>query len=285
MYLKKNEYPYQPSFNSETYSPQRRADWFSRNPYIPDCVRPEGKDDSDLCAQWSAVRAVETSNSISRLNAIVSVASLVIASIGTFVVIQSLRHSELSQELARSVLKNSEQASDADLRPWLNVDVVAHRIVMSSLEGDTFITSRFDIKVSNIGKSAAENVRLNWHVTMMPFPDRDGWIEEVCKKEIDYPRPLNAVMPGEIANVRAHGSARGDTLSILEFEGEFTFNFAIGVDIRYTGRAGRVVAQTGRYFSFGTGDDADWDLLKVQGRKKIEMSVIRVVRSEYSIAT
>lgn len=83
--------------------------------YQPACQNPVVREDSELCAQWSAVEAVAENNELVRVSLWLTAISLIVTTIGTGILIRTIRQTE-------SALSHARETSRSELRPWLIYD-------------------------------------------------------------------------------------------------------------------------------------------------------------------
>lgn len=90
--------------------------------YDPHCEQPQSHEDSDLCAQWSAVRAVSETNRLTRialklayLGFWVALLGGLIGFIGTYFLIRTFRENKRSAEAAVEQVRMSRESQLPDL--------------------------------------------------------------------------------------------------------------------------------------------------------------------------
>lgn len=116
-----------PKYAEDSYQPARDASLpkpaiagqLKAQEYDPHCKRPNTATDGDLCAQWSAVKAVDESNRLTRLNILIAYVlgalGVVATGIGAILVFRSLQQTDAALSLARD-------SSKQELRAYVDFD-------------------------------------------------------------------------------------------------------------------------------------------------------------------
>lgn len=158
------EYSYQPA--RDAVEPHRRVTGEPRSKaYQPQCKNPQDRENSDLCAQWSAVEAVAESNNLVKIGLWLTAIGTAVTLVGTALLLRSLKLGQDANRIARTVY-------ETDIRPI----VVPDRYEIKVLMGFQEIEIEFVWK--NIGKMPAKIISKNPPVTVLPKSEfRDGPIK------------------------------------------------------------------------------------------------------------
>jgi hypothetical protein len=113
--------------------------------YRQPCTEPKGHDETDLCAQWKAARAAESS-------ALWTERSFWAAGVGIVGLLATLWFNFQAWEIARYANQIAQETGIAQTRAYLHIDEV--RIVIK-MENHPVIR----VKITNSGQSPATNVR------------------------------------------------------------------------------------------------------------------------------
>lgn len=121
--------------------------------YDPRCGQPKDAADSDLCAQWSAVEAMNETNRLTRLalrigylSFFLAVAGGVFGLIGTIFLIRAFKEAK----------RSADAAQDAN-RPWIDVDVaLGGPLSLGSLQASLPVR----LFLTNKGNSPATGIKI-----------------------------------------------------------------------------------------------------------------------------
>jgi hypothetical protein len=175
---------------AESYQPARDArlpPWRfyqqrQPSPYQPNCQQPQGREDSDLCAQWSAVKAVQETNRLTRvalnlatLGFIFAVLGAVVGLFGTVMIWLAWKETRASNVIAHTAL-------EGQLRPWISF-LVSNSGKINIVGDEVNFSAKVTFK--NIGSSPA--IDLTYFATLI-FGDE---INPEFRKLIDRFRTVN----------------------------------------------------------------------------------------------
>jgi hypothetical protein len=165
-------YRYQPARDDSAPSLRVAVQPKPRN-YDPNCAGPIEREDSDLCAQWSAVEAVNESNGLTRINLWFGFVTILFTTIATLLLIWTFRE--------------TRRTSRAELRAYLFPDGVALVVVTEGPNKGKVVAS---LRIKNSGQTPAFNV-VHWaDVLLSDFQDQSNLIPPPLAG------PSNPIPPG-----------------------------------------------------------------------------------------
>jgi hypothetical protein len=133
--------------------------------------RSEQRDYSDLRAQWRAADAAQGQQSLALAQTVIAIVATVIAGLGTFFVVSTLKEARRSADAAVTAAKAANDANElnrqaflADQRPWIAEDAAVGAPVRWSTNGCT-ITLGFSLE--NTGRTPAMHVRVRMKIFSM----------------------------------------------------------------------------------------------------------------------
>ena len=145
------KYAYQPARDSTDPRRLVTGQPHSKN-YDPHCNDAVDREDSDLCAQWSAVEAVNKGNGLVRIGLWLSAIGILITATGTIMLVRTLQQSEAALVVARDANKLSQLAFHAEQRAWIAVSVKMLSGIRWNINGGNL---DFQVTMTNAGKVPA----------------------------------------------------------------------------------------------------------------------------------
>jgi hypothetical protein len=139
--------------------------------YDPHCRQPESAADGDLCAQWGAVKAVDESNRLVRVNILLSLIlgalGVVATAIGAVLVYRSLVQSEEGLKAASDANQLARETAQRELRAYVSAEKIA---VVGLYVGHK---ATFVLEIVNRGQTPAYDVEI-WSMPLAVTgePDR-----------------------------------------------------------------------------------------------------------------
>lgn len=240
------EYPaerYQPARDAlePTFSAKQQP---AAKGYDPKCNEPQNRDDADLCAQWSAVRAVHETNRLTRaalklgfVGFWVAMLGGILGAVGTVFLVMTFRENK----------RAADAAHDAN-RPWLEVEIVhVGQLTLTDDKADL----KIQVKVTNQGNSPAVNV-----ITFAALDGERGdspglYPGKAVNKlgntlDIWTPEPLGSrhgttAFPGGGPTQNHVASVRWDEILNARSANSVFLTLAVGVTYRFSGKVGRTV--------------------------------------------
>jgi hypothetical protein len=145
--------PYPDAHYQPARSPSFPDGWPNQNyphseGYEPNCQKPADREDSDLCAQWSAVKVVSESNRLSRI-------ALNVNAIGLAAVLFSLLFTGWAAVAASQSARVAERALIELEQPVVAVDIPKSGLVSESDGSFRFAGGSIEFRCSNYGRSPA----------------------------------------------------------------------------------------------------------------------------------
>lgn len=193
--------------------------------YRKPCERPEGHDESDLCAQWKAARAAEA-------GALWTERGFWVGLIGAVGLAITIILNMLQTRAAVDALEQSRLVSFAELRPWIKITVENEEVI---LESNGWIKILFTVKFLNNGKTVADNVRS--YVSPIPGEATTDNVAALLKtlrsKETKTPK---AIAPGDYIE---ESFTYGYWLNGWEWGTDGRMKFVIVVQTRYDSQFAR----------------------------------------------
>jgi hypothetical protein len=144
-------YHYQPARN-ETQPARPLLGQPKARQYNPSCQAPVNREDSDLCAQWSAVEAVNESNGLATINLWLSVITVLMTATGTSLLLWTLWE--------------TRQTARRELRAYVSVK----RVVVDRVDEDGFHGA---IEIINLGATPATIAEVAYRAWIVPSPTAD----------------------------------------------------------------------------------------------------------------
>lgn len=165
-------YHYQPA-RDESATSHRLAGQPKPKNYDPSCNGPIEREDSDLCAQWSAVEAVNESNGLTRINLWFGFITILFTTIATLLLIWTFRE--------------TRRTSRAELRAYLFPDGVTLVVVNEGPNKGKVVAS---LRIKNSGQTPAFNVTHWADVALCGLQDQSNLIPPPLAG------PSNPIPPG-----------------------------------------------------------------------------------------
>lgn len=140
--------------------------------YREPCKRPQGREESELCAQWRAARAGEAGALWTQRGVLASLGGGLLTLVSIFLVLRALAHAREANVIARNMAR-------LDLRAYLDFESVRLAPVSKHpvAKGMEYIGAKVSLR--NFGKTPAENINvlasysLSTDQGIMPLTDHD----------------------------------------------------------------------------------------------------------------
>lgn len=156
------------------------------------CANPVTPAQRTDCGQLAAAVSADESADLSRLALLLSLASTIVAALGTVVVVRSLSHSRRAIEASTDANRIATEATEAQNRAWLSIEVGDFKL--TSVNGDLRLASK--VTFACHGQTPARDVSYCMVLTFRePTVEARVLREQFADKEIAWTN--GALFPGK----------------------------------------------------------------------------------------
>jgi hypothetical protein len=244
--------------------------------YQDPCSGTERDQNSDLCAQWTAAKGARDAAFYAWLQLGAAALGMLGLIATIMLTLRAVKASQDSAKAARDTLDHARETSAAQLRPWVSIRVVAHKIARF---GEAGLSFDYEIIFKNHGPTVARCYQVRQRL-FLPSPNEvySQAVEEWWRGfEKPDPKGRAVLMPGEEDVFQGWSRINEDFIPYLDYEGKKSFAAIVIVSVFYRTAFDDEWQRTNRAFTLGqkgekmiedwiTQDDLDLDAARLIAR-------------------